>query len=184
MSRADKRARAPRNRSVTLLAGEFDHYKTRFLKLDSKAAPASLENKTVNQDLFEIIDLLPDSFADLLFIDPPYNLTKSFNGTTFRERSPEQYAGWLEGWLPRLVKTLKPTASVYICGDWRSSAAIQTVAGKYLVLRNRITWEREKGRGARRNWKNCSEDIWFSTATDDYTFNVEAVKLKRRVVAP
>jgi site-specific DNA-methyltransferase (adenine-specific) len=83
-----------------------------------------------------------------------------------------------------LLKTLKPTASVYICGDWRSAAAIHLVAEKYLIVRNRITWEREKGRGAKANWKNCSEDIWFCTVSNQYTFNVEAVKLKRRVIAP
>jgi site-specific DNA-methyltransferase (adenine-specific) len=58
------------------------------------------------------------------------------------------------------------------------------VAAKHLVVRNRITWEREKGRGARANWKNCSEDIWFCTVSDEYTFNLHAVKLRRRVVAP
>ena len=83
-----------------------------------------------------------------------------------------------------LLKTLKPTASVYICGDWRPAAAIQRVAEKYLIVRNRITWEREKGRGAKSNWKNCSEDIWYCTVSSTYTFNVDAVKLKRRVIAP
>ena len=91
--------------------------------------------------------------------------------------------GW-KHWLPRLVKLLKPTASIYICGDWRSAAAIQVVAEKYLFVRNRITWEREKGRGAKTNWKNCAEDIWYCTISNTYTFNVDAVKLKRRVIAP
>jgi site-specific DNA-methyltransferase (adenine-specific) len=53
-----------------------------------------------------------------------------------------------------------------------------------LKVQNRITWEREKGRGALRNWKNCSEDIWFCTVSDDYYFDVDAVKQKRRVIAP
>jgi site-specific DNA-methyltransferase (adenine-specific) len=79
---------------------------------------------------------------------------------------------------------LKPTASVYICGDWRSSGVIQSIAEKYLLIQNRITWEREKGRGAKHNWKNCSEDIWFCTASKDFHFNADAVKLKRRVIAP
>lgn len=51
-------------------------------------------------------------------------------------------------------------------------------------MQNRITWEREKGRGAKTNWKNCSEDIWFCTLNKDYVFNVEDVKLKRKVLAP
>jgi site-specific DNA-methyltransferase (adenine-specific) len=69
-------------------------------------------------------------------------------------------------------------------GDWRSSAAIQRVGSKYFKLRNRITWEREKGRGAKANWKNASEDIWFFTVSDEFTFNLDAVKQRRRVIAP
>ena len=53
-----------------------------------------------------------------------------------------------------------------------------------MKVRNRITWEREKGRGSKKNWKNSSEDIWFCTVSDEYTYNVNAVKLKRRVIAP
>ena len=51
-------------------------------------------------------------------------------------------------------------------------------------MQNRITWEREKGRGSKSNWKNSSEDIWFCTMSEDYTFNVDNVKLRRKVLAP
>jgi site-specific DNA-methyltransferase (adenine-specific) len=54
----------------------------------------------------------------------------------------------------------------------------------YTKIRNRIIWQREKGRGAISNWKNSSEDIWFGTLRDHYYFNVEAVKQKRKVLAP
>ena len=178
------KTKAPGNRTMTLSEHDIVQYRRRVLKLDGPATTHQLENRTINQDLFEVLDWLPPSFVDLLFIDPPYNLTKSFNTHTFRERSSEEYRTWLESWLPQLLKTLKPTASVYICGDWRSATAIQSVAEKHLIVRNRITWEREKGRGAKTNWKNCAEDIWYCTVTNTYTFNVDAVKLRRRVIAP
>ena len=152
--------------------------------LDGPAPLSAIENRTICADLFRVADCLPDRFVDLLFVDPPYNLDKSFNGTPFRELSVPKYCQWVESWLAKLIRCLKPTASVYICSDWRSSAAVQMAAEKHLVVRNRVTWEREKGRGARRNWKNCSEDIWFFTRSDDYHFDVEAVKLKRSVIAP
>jgi len=152
--------------------------------LHGPARIEDLENKTINQNLLDVLDWLPMSSVDLLFLDPPYNLTKSFNGNTFRERSLEEYRRWFESWFPPLLRALKRSASVYICADWRSSAAIYLVAEEHLVVRNRVTWEREKGRGAKANWKNCSEDIWFCTVSDEYTFNVEAVKMKRRVIAP
>ncbi len=176
--------RAPRNRTIDVKPGESDLLKKRLIGITEPVSPEHLQNRTINDDLFHILEWIPPSFADLIFLDPPYNLTKSFNGTVFQERSAEEYKDWLDSWFPKLLRTLRPNGSVYICGDWRSSTAIHLVAGKYLKVRNRITWEREKGRGANRNWKMCSEDIWFCTLSDEFTFNLDAVKLKRRVIAP
>ena len=144
----------------------------------------AIENRIVNQDIFEVLDLVPEGFVDLLILDPPYNLTKSFSSTTFRKRSIAEYSEWFEALLIKLLPMLKTTASVYVCSEWCSSTAVHLVLDKLLRVRNRITWEREKGRGAKRNWKNASEDIWFATVSDDYVFNVEDLKLKRKVLAP
>jgi site-specific DNA-methyltransferase (adenine-specific) len=176
--------RAPRNRTITLTDEEIAGYKNRLIRLEWPVSPPAILDKTICQNLFDILDFLPPLFVDLLFIDPPYNLDKSFNQRAFSRMPLAEYESWLDSWLAPLVKTLKPTASIYICGDWQSSAAIHRVAQKYFTVRNRITWEREKGRGAKTNWKNASEDIWFCTLSREYTFNVEAVKLKRRVIAP
>ena len=143
-----------------------------------------MRDKIFCQDVFTAFSFLPEQSVDLMFADPPYNLTKSFNDRKFKQTSIDEYAEWLDSWLSHTVRILKPTASVYICGDWRSSAAIQRVGEKYFIPQNRITWEREKGRGAKSNWKNCSEDIWFFTVSADYYFNVDAVMLKRQVIAP
>jgi site-specific DNA-methyltransferase (adenine-specific) len=146
---------------------------------------ADIIDRTICHDLTQVLDWLPTGWVDLLFLDPPYNLSKSFSDIVAFSRKPmAEYESWLESWLPGLVRTLKPTASVYICSDWRSSTAVQRVAEKLFVVRNRITWEREKGRGSNSNWKNCSEDIWFCTVSDEYVFNADAVKLRRRVIAP
>ena len=179
-----KSKRAERNRTLNISAGEISRYKERLIKLQRPAKVGDILNKTICQDIFEAAEFLPQGFADLLFIDPPYNLDKKFNGKSFRKKAMEDYAGWVDEWLSKLIKILKPTASIYICSDWRSSTVVHTVAQKYFKVRNRITWEREKGRGALSNWKNCSEDIWFCTMSDKFTFNVDAVKIKRKVIAP
>ncbi|MCL4302775.1 MAG: site-specific DNA-methyltransferase [Anaerolineae bacterium] len=179
-----EKIRAPRNRTITLTEAEKAYYQTRLVRLDSPVSVEAIYDKTICQELKAVLDYLPEQFVDLLFVDPPYNLSKSFNGRTFSQMSLDEYETWLDSWLAPLVKTLKPTTSVYICGDWQSSAAIQRTAQKYFIVRNRITWEREKGRGAQTNWKNAAEDIWFCTMSKNYTFNVEAVKLRRQVIAP
>ena len=176
-----KKPRAPRNRTLDLTPEEIEIYRRNLI------FPGDVQecrNKIVCGDAFEILKQLPENCFDLLFADPPYNLTKNFGENSFRQTSLDQYEAWLDRWLQKTVKLLKPTASVYICGDWRSASAIQRVGMRYFKLQNRITWEREKGRGAKKNWKNASEDIWFFTVSDDFVFNVEAVKTKRKVLAP
>ena len=111
-------------------------------------------------------------------------MSKNFGSSAFKQKPLEDYEIWLDLWLKKVVTVLKTNASIYICGDWRSASAIQRVGMKYFKLRNRITWEREKGRGSKTNWKNASEDIWFFTVGDEYTFNPESVRLKRKVIAP
>lgn len=176
--------RAPLNRTLTLSDEEFARYKDKLEKLESPAAVDAIRDRVLCQDVFDVLHNLPDNSVDLLFADPPYNLTKSFNDRKFKRTSIDDYSEWLDSWLRQIVRVLKPAASIYICGDWRSSAAIQRVGEKYFIPQNRITWEREKGRGAKSNWKNCAEDIWFFTVSEDYYFNVEAVMLKRQVIAP
>src|SRR5262249_3714372 len=132
----------------------------------------------------DVCPFLPRAFADLVILDPPYNLTKNYNGRVFHAKEAESYANWFDDVIASLTPLLRPTATVYVCSDWQTSAVVFPVLDKHLHVRNRITWEREKGRGAKANWKNNTEDIWFCTVADDYHFDVEAVKLKRRVIAP
>jgi len=176
--------RAPANRTLTLSDEDLARYKATLAKLNSASAVDDLRDKLICQDVFTALPNMADQCVDLMFADPPYNLNKSFNDRKFRKTSIDEYAEWLDSWLAQTVRVLKPTASVYICGDWRCSAAIHRVGEKYFIPQNRITWEREKGRGAKSNWKNCSEDIWFFTVSEDYYFDVEAVMLKRQVIAP
>lgn len=176
--------RAPLNRTLTLSDEELASYRAWLERLESPATSDEVCDRVFCQDVFEVLPKLPDQSVDLMFADPPYNLTKSFNDRKFKKISIDKYEEWLDSWLRLMLRILKPTASIYICGDWRSSTAIHRLGEKYFIPQNRITWEREKGRGAKSNWKNCSEDIWFFTVSENYYFNVDAVMLKRQVIAP
>jgi len=169
---------------LTLSDEEFERYRSSLQRVESPVIVDRIYDKLFCQDIFSALPFLPDGCVDLLFADPPYNLTKKFNTRRFKKISVDDYTEWLDSWLSQIVRLLKPTASVYICGDWESSAAIHRVGEKYFIPRNRITWEREKGRGAKSNWKKCSEDIWFFSVSDDYYFDVDSVMLKRQVIAP
>ena len=179
-----KENKAPRNQTLALSPEETEKFTGRLVTLTSPASIDVITNKTINQDLFNAVEFLPNNSIDLLIIDPPYNLKKDFGDVKFKETSSKDYIEYLLTWFPKLIPLLKKTASAYVCCDWRSSPAVYEVMNQFLIVQNRITWEREKGRGAKTNWKNSCEDIWFGTVSKDYYFNVDAVKIKRKVIAP
>ncbi|MBS1701613.1 MAG: site-specific DNA-methyltransferase [Armatimonadetes bacterium] len=176
--------RAPRNRTLTIEPYEAPGLLSGTSSLVEATTAEQINGQIIHQNLFDCLTFLPNAFVDLLVVDPPYNLNKRFGSTSFAKKSPADYEEWIESWLQPLIRCLRPHASIYICCDWQSSAAVQSVLSRYFIVRNRITWEREKGRGASANWKNCSEDIWFCTLSEEYTFDTDAVKLKRKVIAP
>jgi site-specific DNA-methyltransferase (adenine-specific) len=179
-----KKERAARNRTLEL--SDEDRNRLRPLLIREVAAGSFTEppTGTIHGDSILLAKSLPHSFVDLLILDPPYNLNKTFVDLKFSRRAVDDYSHWLDNVISSIKPLLKATASVYICGDWLSSASIFEAASSHFTVRNRITWEREKGRGATSNWKNSSEDIWFCTMSQSYTFNVNAVKLRRKVIAP
>ena len=198
-SPAEARRRAPRNRTLGLDADEARRLRARLvpataLRRPPGTAAAPPLDLVVHGDCREVLPALPPAFCDLLILDPPYNTGRSsprrealrsgVAGERFARLSACAYADGLGAVLDAALPALRPTASVYVCGDWRSGAAIQDACANRLIVRNRITWERDKGRGARRNWKNGCEDIWFCTVSDRYLFDLDAVKLRRRVRAP
>ena len=188
----EEKIRAGRNRTIVLTEEDKKNLEPRLVRLnDSPVTPGNdtyardYLDKTINSDLLSVLPLLPDEFADLIIIDPPYNLTKNFGGKIFNERRDDDYEAYLETWFSEVCKKLKPNGSLYMCGDWKCTSALQRVIEKNLTILNRITWQREQGRGAKANWKNGMEDIWFAVKNPkDYYFDLDAVKIKRRVIAP
>ena len=154
------------------------------MRVDAAVAPADLERRLVAGDIFQVAEYLPSKFVDLLILDPPYNMSRNFNGNPFMIKEKNEYQSWFLNVIDLLIPMMKPDATIYVCSDWKTSTLVYPILESKFHVRNRITWEREKGRGAKMNWKNNTEDIWFCTKSDKYYFDVEAVKLKRRVLAP
>jgi site-specific DNA-methyltransferase (adenine-specific) len=176
--------RAGRNRTICLSDVEAGAYLGECLHIGSACNGDGPINSIIMGDCLSILPKLSGKFVDLLIVDPPYNLGKVYGATQFRKMDQKKYEAFTRTWIESALHTLKPTASIYICCDWRTSTTIGNILEDYFFLQNRITWQREKGRGALSNWKNSMEDIWFATMSKDFTFNVDAVKQRRRVLAP
>lgn len=177
--------KAGRNKTIDTSVDEGRMYLERCISVkETQKNLGEVLDKTIIGNTFEVCPLLPKKSVDLIIADPPYNLTKSFNGNLFSKKKDSVYEEYTRKWLDNVKPLLKDNGSIYVCCDWESSLIIGRVLGEYFYVRNRITWQREKGRGAKTNWKNSMEDIWFATNSNRYTFNVDAVKLRKKVIAP
>lgn len=177
--------KAPRNRTIDTPISDGANYIARCIRIESPVCDIkAVIDKTVLGNSFSVCPLLPKESVDLIIADPPYNLTKSFNGSKFTKKKATDYEEYTRQWLSMVYPLLKSNGSIYVCCDWETSLIIGRVLGDFFKVRSRITWQREKGRGAKANWKNGMEDIWYATKSDIYTFNLEAVKIRKKVIAP
>lgn len=176
--------KASNNRTLTCSDEEISILSKNLFDIVKPVDKSQIVNRIINRDIFNIVEFFPNSFADLLILDPPYNLSKNFNGNNFRIKKVEEYRLWFENMIDLLIPTLKSQATIYVCSDWNTSTIIYPVLDSRFYVNNRITWEREKGRGSKLNWKNNTEDLWFCTNSKEYFFNVDSVKLKRKIMAP
>ncbi len=176
---------SPRNKTLFISDELVKKYAPRCLAVKKKIAEIDeIKNKTIIGSCFDVLKKLPSSSVDLVVTDPPYNLEKKFNQKSFKKMEDDKYGLWLDSWMTELKRILKPEGTIYVCCDWSSSPLVYMCLKKFFIVRNRITWEREKGRANSANWKNNIEDIYFATKSDNYTFNLNKVMIKKSVLAP
>lgn len=179
--------KSPRNKTISLSEEDIELFSSGCIKnVDCDLDIDTIRNKTIIGDFFNVTQYLPKKFADLVIVDPPYNLSKEFDNVKFNRMNDEEYFNFTERWVKSVVgNILKDNGSLYVCCDWKSSSIIHQALSKYINVINRITWKRDKGRGAAKNWKNNLEDIYFCVKNkQDYYFDLESVKVKKKVIAP
>ncbi|MBI2933427.1 MAG: site-specific DNA-methyltransferase [Planctomycetes bacterium] len=162
-----------RNRTLRLTAEDLVRFQPDALPIEPKPDGIFLG------DGLDLLSRVRD--VDIIFADPPYNKGKDFGNNRDHRRD---YAEWTDRWIGLAARALRPGGTLYVCACWEIGGVIQSALQRHLNVRNRITWKRDKGRGAKRNWKNNMEDVWFATQGDDYTFHLEAVKVRKPVIAP
>ncbi len=180
-------AKSTRNKTIDFSldeapAGVLEQLRT---SADDLGTLALASDQTIVGDSFVVLPELPEHCANLALVDPPYNLNKHYDGLTFKKMHPTSYQEFTQHWINCLLPKLTPNATVYVFADWATSMTLAPILAQNFTIKNRITWQREKGRGSKRNWKNGMEDIWYLVVdSKHYTFNVDAVKQRRQVIAP
>lgn len=94
--------KAGRNKTIDTPLSEGQIYLDRCIAVTQRQVDlGGVLDKTVIGDMLDVCSLLPPKSIDLIIADPPYNLTKSFNGTTFTKKKEADYEEYTRQWLGR-----------------------------------------------------------------------------------
>ena len=136
-------------------------------------------------DCRDVLAALPAACADLVVSSPPYNLGKEYEA----RQALDIYLAEQRQVLEQCSRVLKPTGSLFWqVGAFADRGLLIPLDVRFfpileacgLIPRNRIIWARQHGLHAR--WKfSCRHEtiLWF-TKSDDYLFNLDAVRVPQK----
>lgn len=137
----------------------------------SDFAPLLIEGDTLSE-----LPKLGAGIADLLVIDPPYNVEKAHWDSY---GSGAEYAAWAEGWLSECQRILKPTGALYLFGVNRMLSHLQGVLDALgMVQRNWIVWDTIQGSGGGLYVNRYESILYYSKSRETYE-DAESIKLER-----
>lgn len=140
-------------------------------------------------DVLTLLKRLPVAeLFDLVVTSPPYNLGKEYESKV----TLDAYLAWQEKIIYEVCRRLKPNGSIcWQVGNYVDNGHIvpldillhQLFANRGLKLRNRIIWRFGHGLHSRRRFSGRYEVIMWYTKGDDYTFNLDAVRIPSKYPA-
>jgi DNA modification methylase len=107
----------------------------------ARAIPAELIDALHKAPCLDVLKAIPSETVDLAFADPPFNLTKNYNGYS-DDRADRDYMGWCKRWLVEYERVLKPGGSMFILNlpRWSVRLADFLTRTGNLYLQNWIVW--------------------------------------------
>jgi len=123
-----------------------------------------------------------DESFDLIMTSPPYNVGKEYE----TKQSIEKYLEEQKPIITELVRTLKPTGNLcWQVGNYMHKGEVFPLDIFYynifksqgLKLRNRIIWKFGHGLHSSKRFSGRYETILWFSKTDNYTFNLDAVRI-------
>lgn len=135
-----------------------------------------------NGDCVEILSKIPDEAIKLIITSPPYNLGKEYEKSV----ALENYLESLRPSIEQIVRVLANDGSIcWQVGNYVKNAEIfpldiyfyQLFKEYGLKLRNRIVWHFEHGLHASKRFSGRYETLLWFTKSDEYTFNLNNVRV-------
>ena len=120
-------------------------------------------------DWIDLARSLPDASVDLFYADPPFNTGKPQAGSRGRYEdswpSPDAWIHWLRPRLESTLPKIKPTGSVLLHIDWRTSHHARLLLDELLGADrfiNHLVWAYGLGGSSPRRFARKHDDIlWY-----------------------
>ncbi len=141
------------------------------------------EHKIYQGEAIEILqNNIKDNSVDLIFVDPPYNIGKNFNGLKDKWKSDEDYLNWCYQWIDLLLKKLKKTGSLYIMTSTQFIPNFDIYLRNKIEILSRIVWSYDSsGVQAKNYYGSMYEPILFCVKDrKNYTFNSDEILVEAK----
>lgn len=128
---------------------------------------------------------IPDKSVDLIFVDPPYNIGKIFNGKKEKWSDEESYLNWCYEWLDLCIDKLTDTGSIYVMNATQNIPYIDIYMRKRTEILSRIVWHYDSsGVQAKKYYGSMYEPIIYAVKNKSkYTFNCDDILVEAQTGA-
>jgi site-specific DNA-methyltransferase (adenine-specific) len=144
------------------------------------------EHRIIQGDSLEILsNEVCDNSIDLIFVDPPYNIGKNFNGHKDKWATDEDYLNWCYKWIDLCVKKLKLNGSMYIMTSTQFMPFFDIFIRTKMTILSRLVWYYDSsGVQAKKYFGSMYEPILFCVKNpEDYTFNADEILVEAKTGA-
>jgi len=126
-----------------------------------------------------------DRSIDLIFVDPPYNIGKNFNGRKDKWSSDEDYLQWCYKWIDLCLRKLKRNGGIYLMAATQSMPYLDIYLRKRMTILSRIVWYYDSsGVQAKNYYGSLYEPILYAVKNKkNYTFNSDEIKVEAKTGA-
>lgn len=133
-------------------------------------------------DAIEVLKQIPDESADLIFVDPPYNIGKNFAGRKDKWKTDEDYLQWCYEWIDLCIKKVKPNGALYLMTSTQFMPYFDLYVRDKVTILSRIVWAYDSsGVQAKNYFGSMYEPILFCVKNkSNYTFNADDILVEAK----
>ncbi|WP_353569988.1 adenine-specific DNA-methyltransferase [Candidatus Albibeggiatoa sp. nov. BB20] len=128
---------------------------------------------------------IDDESIDLIFVDPPYNIGKTFSEFEDKWASDLEYVQWAYQWIDECIRVLKPTGSMYLMTSTQAMPYFDLYVREKLTVLSRIVWSYDSsGVQAKKYFGSMYEPILHCVKNPkSYIFNADDILVEAKTGA-